>query len=383
MKTKTLEDGANTHSLGSNLESVQDVMKDLEERKNNRLNLMFGSVADMGFHHAGPPLNPDIDSQFMMRIDGKDLHVANTAIKTACRMIGCSSDHFDQYGDSNALPKALRNIIDDNPGRMFKKVLVRTDGLRVNAILPENYQIKDDYDLVGDFATTMEDVYGKELHGIERIAHDDSSLTSYRMIAGGDMLGKDEAEDSHDVLDIGNSPMFLMFVVTSSEIGLDKTFTTLGTYRLWCQNGALRLDQKQIVARWDHIGSMSQFYSKTNRIIRESGGFQTVCSKVFRELRQIPLGLPSNDLLHHLHDGKFIGRKHYEASVPLMMANNGIRTQFEFFNGLTRSAQGLETIPLRQKGESDALSIALNPTDWGSMLTAGKRKVKKIKVKMI
>ena len=373
--------------LRQKLDSVSSVLDVLRIRKANRMNRLFDDPIPLNLRRNNVPLNAG-DSEFTATIDGKDLVLTDTALDGCCRLIDSTWDHFKRYDDPDALPKAMNNI-SHNRNRGPLSLLVRHSAIRVEAVLPKSYQIQDDFDTLTSFITELDAVYPNSIQGIERLVHGgeqgDGSHSSYRLVLGGDIFGGDINEairpGESTILRGMESPMFLMAVLSSSELGLTPSDFTLGLWRLVCRNGAMRLDQKHVVARWNHTSDMNVFYNKAFGIMRRAGMFQTVCSQVFSSLREQPLELPASELLVSVKDEGFISKNHFEAADSYLTAgidtdsgeHGEVETAFQFFNVLTRSAQDLESIKARQRGETAAMKLAMHPLGFMNALSCRRK----------
>ena len=142
-----------------------------------------------------------------------------------------------------------------------------------------------------------------------------------------------------------------------------------------CVNGALRLDNKQVVSRWNHYSLPGNFYDKSFNLIRRGGSFSRICQRVFAELMEKRLGIDAYDLVNGLRDHRQITQKHFESAGRYVMQSD-ISTSYEFFNILTRSAQDLGTIQERQKAETNALRLAMIEDGFEALLSGEKNQRK-------
>ena len=135
-------------SFRAGLLPVQQVLAECQARHNARKTIILPDAVSLNLHwvepHSGMPRGG-----FMGRIDGKDLPLGETGMRTACKLIKSRPEFFEQLSDPDAFPKLFRNAI-DNPNRQGDAgIMVRT-GLSDNgfsdeiaAILPPSYEVRD------------------------------------------------------------------------------------------------------------------------------------------------------------------------------------------------------------------------------------------------
>jgi hypothetical protein len=337
----------------NDLEQVNSVIADARRRSESRQNIQVPSIADLNIQYVDPsPRAPK--GGYVATIDGKTLPLGDGAIRTGCKLMKSKPDFFRQFTDPMAFAQTLRNVI-DNPSRKQQGVLIRT-GLGANniddeiaAILPPDYNIRDAHEQLTDFAGMLEDYAGQPVRGVSRLEQGHGDHVSYRMVLGDNIMpGLDDLRGQ-----------FMMFMYGGSETGMAPDQTTLGMYRLICTNGAMRLDNHQLVSEWNHKSGLDKYLSKTAETIRHLGYFGDTWGKVFAEANTKKLDVHALDLLHAVREEKLITSGHYDAAERLSVAavDGPVETEFDFYNLLTRAAQDLPSISARQRGESSALQM--------------------------
>jgi hypothetical protein len=350
---------SNPGSLSHGLQTTEMILAHTKYRAETRDNVQVEAAADLGIHYeerggtsgyyASVPVR-NADGSVQM----KELPLSHTAVKTACRMISSTPEFFNQHDDPSAFPKNFRNIMDSHK-RKTQGMLVRHDGLAINAILPPNYVIKDAYDLLSEFIPALQENVGN-IVGVLGLEQGNGDIASYRVVMGNNIMPGLETDKGQ----------FMMFNINTSETGLLDTKTSLGLYRTFCTNSAIRT---QTLSKWDHKTPFSPFYDKSARVIRETGYLQESYSKIFGELLATPLTYPPLDLIHAFKREGLITSRH--AEVALIHAETGAaETEYDLFNILTRSAQDLTTIVSREQAEEAAMKMF---TQDGGVLQALQR----------
>jgi hypothetical protein len=340
---------------GMGLTPMNQVIADTKARADGRQNIALPTVADLNLRYV-EPCNQMPRGGYMGRIDGKDLPLGDTAIRTACKLIKSRPDYFKQFADPNAFPQSLRNVL-DNPQKAGKKggIIVRT-GLGSNgindeiaAILAPDYKIRDAHEQLEDFAALLADYIG-EVRGVSIVEQGWGEKASYRIVVGDNIMARTDAQRGQ----------FMMFVLSMSELGLMPDQTTLGLYRMVCTNGAMRLDHRELLSEWNHKGSTEDYLAGASESIRHLGYFAGTWGKVFEETLTAPLLHAAVDLLSELSDNKLISAKHYDAAERLAVTGP-VETQYDFYNLLTRAAQDLPDVRQRETAETSALRLFTEP----------------------
>jgi len=332
------------------LESVSSVMDRLTHRAKHTENLDVDRVFDLGLRYEDQSPSRS-RSGYYARIAGRDMRLTDGAIKTACRQIKVRDSRFySQFADKNKFVRDLHEGIDLGT-RKEKGVLVRHNGLEVTAILPRDYVIKDSVELLGDFLTPLEQNLGKPL-GIYSIEQGNGDKCSYRVVMGNNIMKDVDTRFGQ----------FMMFILTTSDHGLQDTETALGLYRSVCTNSALR---EEDVSSWNHKTSAGAFYDKAARLIESTGVFADQYGQIFGELLNTRLDVHAQDLLSEFQRAELISRAHYDiaklrASEPTEDGRE-VETQYDLFNALTRAARDLPTIEQRERAEQSALQIFTYP----------------------
>jgi hypothetical protein len=348
--------------LPHGLLSVQEILAHTRYRADHRETLQVESAADLGIHYqdrgngtsgfyaAVPVTNADGSVRM------KELPLSHGAVMTACwTMPGRPSiETFAAADDPSAFPKFFQNVMDSQK-RKQHGMLVRHDGLQINAVLPPNYVVKDSADLLEEFIPALRDNVG-DIVGVLGLEQGYGDIASYRIVMGNNIMQGIEPDKGQ----------YLMFNINTSETGLIDTKTSLGLYRTFCTNSAIRT---QTLSRWDHRTPFSPFYDKSARVIRESGYLQESYSKIFAELLGTPLPFPALDLIHAFRREQLITRGHAEVAL-IHAESSASETQYDLFNIMTRSAQDLPTISARELAEEASMKLFTEP---GGVLAALQR----------
>lgn len=314
------------------------------------LSLRYEQVGDKqgGFLATVPVRNKDGTVQM------KDLPLSDSAVKTGCRLIKGTPEFFAESPDPDAFPKWFRNVM-DKADRKQRGMIVRHDGMKINAILPRNYLVKDAYDLLSEFLPALQENVG-DIRGVLGLEPGNGDIASYRIVMGNNImpsLAQDQGQ-------------FLMFNINTSEAGLIDTKTSLGLYRTFCTNSAIRT---QTLSKWDHKTPFAPFYDKAAKTIRESGYLRSHYGKIFEEMLNERLPFPALDLLNAFKREQLITNNHFESAAIHAQASEVIN-QYDLFNVLTRSAQDLPSIQARERAEEAAMKLF---TETGGVIEALRR----------
>lgn len=352
------------NALPYGLLSVDQIMAHVNARANYRENVEVESAADLGLHYREPS-QENAKGGFYATVpvtmaNGQTkmqaLPLSDGAVKTACKLIGQGDPKFFAQGDDpDFFPKTFRHVIDSTK-RKQRGMLLRHNKDRITSILPRDYVVKDADKLLGDFIPALQENVGQIVGvlGIEQ--GDDGDSASYRIVMGNNIMPS-LADDKGQ---------YLMFNINTSESGLFDTKTSLGLYRTFCTNSAIRV---QTLSRWDHRSAFSPFYDKAARTIREAGYLQDSYGKIFEELLREKLPFPAPDLIDAFRREQLIATDHAKLAT-VYSETEPSETQYDLFNILTRSAQDLPSIRAREDAEVRAMNIFTQP---GGVLEALRR----------
>lgn len=351
------------NELPYGLLSVDQIMSHVNARAANRENVEVEGAAELALHYR-EPTGSQPKGGFVARVpvtlaNGttrlEDLPLTDGAVKTACKLIGMGDPRFFSQGDDpDFFPKTFRHILDSRQ-RKQRGFLVRHNKMAVTSILPRDYVIKDAANLLGDFIPALQENVG-EIKGVLGLEQGDGDIASYRVVMGNNIMPS-LAEDKGQ---------FLMFNINMSESGLIDSKTSLGLYRTFCTNSAIRV---QTLSRWDHRSAFSPFYDKAARTIREAGYLQDSYSKIFEELLRAKLPFPAMDLIDAFRREQMIAGEHCKLA-NIYAETEPSETQYDLFNILTRSAQDLPSIRQREEAEVNAMNIF---TQTGGVMEALRR----------
>ncbi len=301
------------------------------------------------------------------QIGSRKLMLSPQAVRTASQLVGQRDpQHWMQYPDRNAFPKALAHIL-DNPAMVgnrknSKRLLVRHDGIFVRAILPFVYSIRDAADLLESFGTMITKHVGK-VNGVSVL--DDSErrdspnlpgdLMSYRFVVGQNIIPQLKDE-------LGQ---YMMFLLGISETGAKfpgggDCCTSLGLFRTICTNSAVRASLTSV---WNHRSKgLEKFLGDTTERIRTTGYYQDGLAAIFKELVATKLvEVKPADMLTAFHNEKLITSGHFDAANMLVREKTedgrDVETQYDLFNVLTQSAQHLDSLAQRQSAETRTLHL--------------------------
>jgi hypothetical protein len=329
-----------TTNLLSGLKDIDSELERLRYRSDHRDNIMVDTVSELGirWEDTGPNYPR---SGYYARIDGKDLPLTDGAMKTACRMIKTEPKYFTQFKDRSEFPRALIKGIDDGR-RRNKGVLIRTNGLALTSVLPQDYKIHDAADILTDFVEPLRDNLG-DIKGLQSLEQGDADICSYRIVMGSNIM---PSLDEHH-------GQFMAFFFQTSESGLIPTVCTLGLYRAVCTNTAIR---EQAIVQWNHKTRFGPFYDKVAGVINKTGQYKSQYTEVFETLLSTPLIVPASDVLFSLNENRLITRAHYDLAV-LYSGNQEVSTQWDLFNVLTSAARDMTTIQSRELAEGKVLKL--------------------------
>lgn len=329
------------------MEPVSVVLDHLKTRASQREDFLVRSVADLAIHwkDEGPKAGKP---HYVASVDGKELPLAGSAEKTACRLIKTTPKYFRQFADKSAFPQSLRNVL-DNPAKPSGGVLVRHDGMEIKAILPADYQIRDAYTMLDEIIPTLERQVGK-IQGIQKIESGWGDRLSYRMVMNRNIMPS-----------IGDRGQYLMLALGMSEHGLADTRLNAGLFRTLCVNSAVRTQG----ATWDHKASLSTFLNRTSDLIDYTGEYQGQFTQVFEALLKTYLEFEPANILKVMKDERLISRDHFTQARQFAEMNTedgrACETQYDLFNALTRAAQDMPTMQAREQAETATMEAFTHP----------------------
>lgn len=330
------------------MESVDYVMSRLQSRSKNRRNLHIDRFKDLNVRWIEQDPT-HTKSGWYAKVDSKDMRFSSNAVKSASKLIKqCKVKYWDQFPDKDAFPTTLSHILDS---RVNPRLLVRHDGVEINAVLPPQYVIRDAGALLGEFIAPIRENLG-EIHGISSLEEGSGDICSYRVVVGQNIMPSLHAKFGQ----------FMMFHLGTSETGARDTTTTFGLYRTICTNSAIG---EKLVTKWNHRGDGENFFMKSSERLRSAGYYQGAYGKIFGVLLNTKLVVSARDLLSAMSEENLITNSHYDAATLRVDAptedGRPIETQYDMFNLLTRSAQDLPSIQSRQVAESRSLHMFTEP----------------------
>jgi hypothetical protein len=332
--------------------SIDEILAHAKYRAEKRDNVDVDAVADLGLHYR--PAEGGAEGGYFATVpvknnDGnvvmKQLPLSPSAIRTACRLIKTTPAFFEQGDDPDFFPKNFQHIM-DSPRKKERGLLLRHDGLKINAMLPRNYVVKDAAELLEDFIPALQSNMG-DVRGVLALENTNGDYGSYRIVMGNNIMPSLTDEKGQ----------FLMFNIATSETGLSPTKTSLGLYRTYCTNSAIRV---QTLSAWNHLSNFDPFFDKAARTIRESGYLQDAYGRIFESLLREPLPFPAFDLIEAFKREKLISENHAESAL-IHARTDDVETQYDLFNVITRSAQDLPTITERESAEETAMRLFTEP----------------------
>lgn len=334
--------------------SLQDAIEKSRNRSLYRRNFTVERVGDLGIEwvdkgqHSLLPNGGYIASKLKDQ-KGTPLALSKSAMKTACRLIGANTTFFDGFSDKNAFAKILQNKLDK--GKSKKTFKIRT-GLAngryqevLDAILPGKYKINDVNQQLSYLASIIRENLGF-VNGVHISEEGFGESISYRLIIGENIV---KSQDDH-------KGQFLSLNLKMSEIGLFNDEVTLGLYRMICKNGAWGWDTS-LVAKWNHTTNMDKYLETISGTVYKSQHIAKIWSEVFNLMSKTRLDRHASDYLFEMNNNGLISVQHYDYCNDQIKIGHPQETQYDLFNILTRAAQELPTIALRQSAERKALKI--------------------------
>lgn len=332
---------------GVELQSVDAVMSMLQYRHEHRENHLVERVSHLGirWHDQGPSKT---ESGYYAKIDGVDMLLTGQALRGANKLIRSNVAFWEQHQDRDAFPKTLSHILDN---RAESELLIRTDGLKVNAILPSRYQVKDASEILADLIDPLRQNVG-DIQGISMIDEGDGDITSLRIVIGENIVPSLKAQFGQ----------YMMFLLNTSETGAIDSQTVMGLWRTSCSNSAIREEQLQ---RWDHKSEWDKFWDGTMQTVRDFSYFQPQLGAMFASLYATRLDIPASDLLRGFRTAKLISNAHYDSAANWVNQptedGRSVENQYDLFNVLTRAAQELPSIKQQHNAEQSAMKIFTQP----------------------
>jgi hypothetical protein len=332
----------------SGLMPIDAVLANAKYRKDHRSDLKFDRAVQLGLHWQEGQRGEN--GAFYAKIDGKEMKVTNSAVKTACRMVKAKPEFFKQSPDPDAFPKWFRNVM-DAPTRRNQGILVRHNGIDVEAILPSDYQVRDTYDFFNDYAEQIGDTVG-DIAGVQALERENGAHNSYRIICGTNIMPQLQAEFGQ----------YMMFSLNNSETGLRNDEVRLGLYRTTCTNSAV--PGMTHGASWNHRSAQDTFNNKVGKLIRTTSYYRQSFGNLFNTMLQLPLPADPVSVLQNILDDQIISKAHAKASrnyaMGLTEMGTAHSTWYDLFNALTRGAQDMPELTARTKAEEAALSIFMD-----------------------
>ncbi len=344
------------------LTPINQVIEKTRQRAKNHPTWDIDQIAEMGIEYTDshPHLKSGNGGYIAKQVlDSKKVPMllSESAIRGACRLIGAKPSFFEDAEDRNALPKFLKNKL-DNPNRSGEHAFKFRTGYAtdenengfyevVDAILPGSYQVRDAHEQLAGFAELIHENLGP-IKGVMVDERGFGEMLSYRMVVGDNIMPnvKDEA-----------TGQFLAFNLRMSETGAISDETALGLYRLVCQNGALSFDGRQI-GKWSHKTPLSDYLNKAGGSIHAASGMASTWGKIFAEMNEATLKHPAADYLEMMRARQLITKAHH--GMAENHAKSGLEpvsTHYDLFNLLTRGAQDLSHPTQRHKAERETLRM--------------------------
>lgn len=329
------------------LKTVEQVSQLFADRAKARTTLFYNKVSDLGIRwlDQGPEHS---QSGYYARIDGKDMLLTQNAIATGSRLVKASTKFWEQFPDKNAFPTTMAHILNT---REKGAVQVRHDGIRVNAILHEDYIIKDVANFIDAFFPAIEENIG-EISGISVREDGDNDIASLLVMLGDNLLPSVKRE-------LGQN---MMWSIRTSETGAVDTQTMMGLFRTICLNSATRIRQNSV---WSHKGSWDTFWDGSMATIREFSYYADQFSKIFESLIKTPLDMAAADIIAALYGNNLITKAHSELAIEAADLptedNRAVETHYDLFNLLTRTAQDLPTLIAHERAASKVMEIFTRP----------------------
>ena len=329
------------------LKNTDEVIDLFKRRHESRTTLFYDKVVDLGIRwlDQGPSHSA---SGYYARIDGVDMLLTPNAISTGSRLIKATPKFWDQFPDKNAFPTTLSHIM---ANREDGGLLVRHDGIRVNAILHQDYVIKDMIDFINVFFEYLQDNVG-EISGISVREDGDNDIYSLLVMMGDNLLPEIKSEFGQH----------MMWSIRMSETGAVDTQTMMGIFRTICLNSATRINKN---TSWNHRAEWDNFWQRSLENIKEFSYYADQFGKIFSTLLKAKLELPASDLIRALYDKELIAKKHMEFAIDLsnQPTEDGrvVETQYDLFNILTQAAQELPTLIAHERAAANTMEIFTIP----------------------
>lgn len=339
--------------------SLEDALEAASLRAKGYTNLDVDRVNDLNIGWRNADSNHR-DSGWYAKIGSRELILSDQAVRGASKLIlQPNPQHWKQYPDKDAFPKALNHILGNSATsgnrKNPKRLLVRHDGIKVRAILPFTYKINDAAEMLSLFAEQIHKHVGP-IQGVSVLEDGDpGDMVSYRVVMDMNIMPSLRKE-------LGQHMMFLL---AASETGATfnggaDAFTALGTFRTVCTNSAVRATT---TCKWNHRSkSQDRFFGDTTERIRQTGYYQDKYASIFNELLGAKLkDLKPRDLLKAFHSEKLITSGHYDAAELYVREKTedgrDVETQYDLFNVLTRAAHDLPSLVQRQTAETRTLHL--------------------------
>lgn len=340
------------------VQPLQDVLEIAATRAKGYENLDVDRISDLkiGWHDTDASHR---DSGWYAKVGSRDLILSDQAVRSASKLIGQHDPrHWKLYPDRNAFPTALAHILDNSATsgnrKNPKRLLVRHDGIKIRAILPFTYKIRDAAEMLGNFADQINRSVG-EIQGVSVLEDGEpGDLCSYRIVMNQNIMPSLRAEFGQ----------FMMFLLAVSETGWSfaagaDAATSLGLFCTSCTNSAIRAS---LTSKWNHrTKTQDKFFGDSTERIRTTGYYQNKYTRIFNELLNAKLDVSPPDLLKAFHGEKLITSGHYDAAELYVREKTEdgrrVETQYDLFNVLTRSAQDLPSLTQRQTAETRTLHL--------------------------
>ena len=345
-----------------NMVTVEQLMKNLENRSDDREDFFMPQARDAKFHYNKP--EEGSRGQFTMQLEGEELEVTPNAVRSACKLMKTSREFFQKNFPNwqNKLTRDFMSAVDHQERGIIARTDTRSNGTtrRIESFCPSSWNTDvQETDMVRGVAERLNAQYEDSLIGVQHLGHKSARTDVLRFVFGDPIMG-----------DSDHKKMYPMLSLIHSPYGFANTELCLGLYRVICKNGMLRQDFQAGRAMWNQTSNPDRFFQDIRETVDVAGDFASYCSQALEDMPNKNLGHHPMAILGGLRNGRLINNDHFDLSVS-MLPERSVDTEYDMLNLLTDSVKGIRSLARRQYGEASALRIGMQQSGYSGVLDGG------------
>jgi hypothetical protein len=347
---------------------VDDVLSKIKGRHLNRISGDFAVANASDLHLEYDNLNKN----YWARFNGETFGITANAYKGACGLIGASPSYFGGFRDPDEFIRQFSKRIDSGKGsekKSIKMILRTSEGpkhRKIDAVLPPNYKILDDYEVIVPVLERME-ANGQKVHGIT-VGKTIIGETDYQVLYG-------EVIADSKQLNVNGDNLHSVVHIHNDELGPECGFS-LGNWRKICSNvtlagswkgrGVATLPSSMQVPgiKWNHTSDTNNFFSRASKLLQGSDQYNDRLRNRFPVSASTKIEVDPARLVEYLSGHNFIPKQAKNSIIDQMRSEN-VENEWEWINVNTFVAQRFEP---RVKRAVESLAHAVLINGFGKLI---------------